>query len=532
MLFTSYAFIAFIAAVILLYYIIPKKTQWMFLLAASYIFYAFSGLSNFIFIFAVTISCYIIARVIERMKNKEDLAVEQKRDLWTKEERKKYRATQKKHRLWVLVLGLFINLGILAVIKYTAFAITNVNSLLSLFGAKELTIPSLILPMGISFFVFQSVGYIIDVYRGKTYAEKNIAKFALFVSFFPQIVQGPISRHSDLAEQLYTPHSFDGKKVKFGLQRIIWGFFKKLVIADRIMVAIKPLIAANSEYDGAYVFLLIIFYSVQIYADFTGGIDITIGIAESLGMKLAENFNHPFSSRTTKEYWNRWHMTMGSWFNDYIFLPLSVTKPLLKLSKSARSKKSKFMKGLGKRIPVYTATIVTWFTTGLWHGAAWNFIVWGMLNCLVILVSQEFEPLYRRVRGRFPKLVSSYPYHCFEATRTFLLMGLIRTLDCYRDVGTTFSKWGSMFTNFNWDEVLGNGLMNLGLSAADFVIIIVAVSVVAIVSKLTQMVDLREKLVDKTALSWLLAGTLLLAILLLGAYSIGYDASQFIYNQF
>ena len=129
MLFTSYAFIAFIAAVILLYYIIPKKTQWMFLLAASYIFYAFSGLSNFIFIFAVTISCYIIARVIERMKNKEDLAVEQNRDLWTKEERKKYRATQKKHRLWVLVLGLFINLGILAVIKYTAFAITNVNSL-------------------------------------------------------------------------------------------------------------------------------------------------------------------------------------------------------------------------------------------------------------------------------------------------------------------------------------------------------------------------------------------------------------------
>ena len=532
MLFTSYGFIIFLAAVIFLYYIIPKKTQWMFLLAASYIFYAFSGLWNFAFVFAVTLSCYIIARVIEKMKNKEDLAVEQNRENWTKEERKQYRAAQKKRRLWVLVLGLLINLGILAVIKYTAFAVTNVNSLLSLFGAKELNVPSLILPMGISFFVFQSVGYIIDVYRGKTFAEKNIAKFALFVSFFPQMVQGPISRHSDLAEQLYTPHKFDGKKVKFGLQRILWGFFKKLVIADRIMVAIKPLIAVDNGYDGAYVFLLIIFYSIQIYADFTGGIDITIGIAEALGMRLAENFNRPFSSRTTKEYWNRWHMTMGSWFNDYIFIPLSVTKPLLKISKKAREKNSKLMKGLGKRISVYTATTVTWFTTGLWHGAAWNFIVWGLLNCLVILVSQELEPLYRRFRGRFPKLVASYPYHCFEATRTFLLMGLIRTLDCYRDVGTTFSKWGTMFTKFNWNEIFGGGILDLGLNITDFVIIAIAVITVAIFSKLGQRRNIREELVDKTALSWILAGVFLFVVILFGAYSIGYDASQFIYNQF
>ena len=359
MLFTSYGFIVFLAAVFLVYYLCPPKRRWTVLLGASYIFYAFSGLWNFAFIISVTASCYVIARIIERMKNREDSAVEQNRDVWSKDERKLYRAKQKKRRLRVLVLGIVINIGILAVIKYTAFALTNVNSLLSLFAAGQFSIPNLILPMGISFFVFQSVAYIIDVYRGKTFAEKNIAKFALFVSFFPQLVQGPISRHSDLAKQLYEPRKFDGAKFKFGLQRILWGFFKKLVIADRIMVAIKPLISADNSYDGAYVFLLIIFYSIQIYADFTGGIDITIGIAEALGMKLAENFNRPFSSRTTKEYWNRWHITMGSWFNDYIFLPLSVTKPLLKLSKSIRSKKSKFMKGLGKRIPVYTATIVT-----------------------------------------------------------------------------------------------------------------------------------------------------------------------------
>lgn len=532
MLFTSYGFIAFLAAVLLLYYIVPKKTQWMLLLAASYFFYAFSGLWNFAFIISVTVSCYVIARIIERMKKSEDIAVEHNRDIWSKDERKLYRAKSKKRRLGVLILGVIINIGILAVIKYTAFAITNVNSLLSLFGAEKLSVPSLILPMGISFFVFQSVAYIIDVYRGKTFAEKNIARFALFVSFFPQLVQGPISRHSDLASQLYEPHKFDGVKVKFGLQRILWGLFKKLVIADRILVAIKPLISADSSYDGAYVFLLIIFYSIQIYADFTGGIDITIGIAEALGMRLAENFNRPFSSRTTKEYWNRWHMTMGSWFNDYIFLPLSVSKPLLKLSKSVRSKDNCFMKGLGKRIPVYTATIVTWLATGIWHGAAWNFVVWGMLNCLVILVSQECEPLYRRFRNKFPRLVASYPYHCFEATRTFLLMGLIRSLDCYRNVGVTFSMWGTMFTKFNWNEVFGGGIQELGLKAVDYVIIAVAVVIVFTVSKLGQKRDLRQALIGKTALSWTLTGVIIILIVLFGAYGMGYDASQFIYNQF
>ena len=225
-------------------------------------------------------------------------------------------------------------------------------------------------------------------------------------------------------------------------------------------------------------------------------------------------------------------MTMGSWFNDYIFLPLSVTKPLLKLSKSARSKNNRFMKGLGKRIPVYTATTVTWFATGLWHGAAWNFIVWGMLNCLVILVSQELEPLYRRFRNRFPRLVASYPYHCFEATRTFLLMGLIRSLDCYRNVGMTFSKWGSMFTKFNWHEVFGGGIQELGLKAVDYIIIAAAIVIVFTVSKLSEKRDLRQALVGKTALSWTLAGAMLIVVLLLGAYGMGYDASQFIYNQF
>ena len=173
----------------------------------------------------------------------------------------------------------------------------------------------------------------------------------------------------------YVPKTkFEGKNLKFGLQRMLWGYFKKLVIADRILIAIKTMVGDTQTYTGAYVFLLIILYSIEIYADFTGGIDITIGLAESLGIRVAENFNRPFSSVSTKEYWNRWHITMGSWFTDYVFNPLSVSKPMLKLSKVTRAKLGN---GFGKRISVYLATIVTWFLTGLWHGAAWNFIVWG-----------------------------------------------------------------------------------------------------------------------------------------------------------
>ncbi|MBP3370084.1 MAG: MBOAT family protein [Clostridia bacterium] len=527
MLFTSYGFILFIAILLGVYYIFPKKYQWTLLLAASYFFYAFSGIENFAFILFTTVSCFFVARIIEKRKNREDEYVANNKDTLDKEQRKAYRAKEKKKRFHILLLGLLLNFGMLAVIKYTAFALKNVNSVLKLFGVGGFGIPDLLLPLGISFFVFQSTGYLIDVYRGKTYAEKNIAKLALFVSFFPQIAQEPISRHGDLAAQLYEPHKFNAKSLKFGLQRILWGYFKKLVIADRILIVIKAMLNDTATFDGVYVILLILLYSAEIYADFTGGIDITIGLSEAMGIRLKENFNHPFSSRSTKEYWNRWHITMGSWFTDYVFYPLSVTKPMMKLSKWSRAHLGNTV---GKRLPVYLATTVTWFLTGLWHGAAWNFIVWGLLNCLVILVSQEFEPLYRRFRNKFPRLTASYGYHCFEATRTLLLMGLIRSLDCYANVGLTFKMWGSMFTLRNWSECFGGQIFELGLELKDYVVLAVAIIIVAIVSRLSQNRDLREWLYGRTTLSWTLSILLLLAIILFGAYGIGYDASQFIYT--
>jgi D-alanyl-lipoteichoic acid acyltransferase DltB (MBOAT superfamily) len=181
-------------------------------------------------------------------------------------------------------------------------------------------------------------------------------------------------------------------------------------------------------------------------------------------------------------------------------------------------------------VPVYLATIVTWFLTGLWHGAAWNFIVWGLLNCLVILVSQELEPLYSRFRKKFPRLTSSYAYGNFCAVRTFLIMGVIRSLDCYRDVGLTFRLWGTMFTTFNWGQMLSN-ISVLGLALADYIILAVGILVIFTVSKISANGSIREKLYERPVLCWTLCGALFICIILFGAYSIGYDATQFIYGE-
>lgn len=529
MQFTSVSFLLFAALTLLLYFTVPKTKQWWVLLAASYVFYFFAGAEYLIFILYTTVVTYVTARLMQKRADAEDAQVEANRAIWEKAERKAFRAREKKKRLHILAVGLLLGFGMLAVLKYTAFALTGVNSVLSLFTASRVTVPSLLLPLGISFYTFQSMGYLIDVYRQKARAEGNFARLALFVSFFPQLIQGPISRFGDLGKQLFEPHPFDGFRFRSGLVRVVWGFFKKLVVADTASIAVKELIGNTQAYTGVYVVLLILLYSAQIYGDFTGGIDITVGLSEMMGIRLAENFDRPFSSRSTKEYWRRWHMTMGTWFTDYVFYPLSVCTSMQKLSKWSRKTLGE---QIGKRVPVYLATIVTWFLTGLWHGAGLNFIVWGLLNCLVILVSQELQPLYTRFNQRLPRLVSSKPWEKWQTVRTFLLMGLIRSLDCYRDVPLTFRLWGSIFTDFNWNELFSGGLTSFGFSWADWGVLLGGVLLIWAVSRAQGDKPLRERLATRPVLFTACVCLLAVLILVFGAYGIGYDASQFIYNQF
>ena len=544
MLFTSYGFLGFLLVLFLLYYLIPKKYQWMLLLAASYIFYFMAGAYCLIYILVTTVTVYLLGCKIENLREEQSRFLKEHKAELGKEEKKAYKSGIKKRQWRALLIGLFINLGILAAVKYTNFAIYNVNMVLGLFGSeRQFGFLDIALPMGISFYTFQALGYIIDVYRGTSKAERNPFKFALFVSFFPQLVQGPISRFEDLSKTLYAEHAFNAKTVSFGLQRILWGFFKKLVIADRILVGVNEIVKNPESYGGAYVFVGMMFYALELYADFTGGIDITIGVAQVLGITVTENFDRPYFSKSIKEYWRRWHITMGTWFTDYIFYPISVCKPMLKFSKFSREH---FGEAIGKRMPVYLSSFAVWLATGIWHGASWNFVVWGLGNWVVIMISQELTPLYQKFHAKVNGMVNrkkgadkqfvlenNGAYRLFQIIRTILLMSCLRSFDCYRDVPLTFRMFGSMITGGNWHVLWDGSLLGLGLGAVDYAILAVGLLLLISVSLIQRSGSVREKIAAKPyPVRFAVWYGLFLIVLLMGAYGIGYDASQFIYNQF
>ena len=515
------------AVVLLAYYLVPKKAQWPLLLVASYIFYWCASPWYLLFIGVTTVSTYGISRLLERVNATQKAYLAEHKAELDKEAKKAYKAKMKAKKWHLLLICLIFNLGILSVTKYTNFVINNINAFLS--GSSKLALVDMIVPLGISFYTFQSMGYIIDVYRDKQPAQKNFFKLALFVSFFPQLAQGPISRYGDLSKTLYEPHGFDRKTVSYGLMRILWGYFKKVVIADRLVTGVIALVGGQ-QYNGAYVVVAMLFYAFQLYCDFTGGIDITIGIAQTMGINLTENFNLPYFSKNIKEYWNRWHITMGSWFTDYIFYPISVCKPMLKLSKWSREHLGP---AVGKRVTVYLSSFAVWLTTGIWHGAAWNFIVWGIMNWVVIMASQELEPLYAKFHSRF-KVKGKAPYEVFQIVRTILLMSAIRMFDCYRDVPLTFQMVGSMFTRFNFHILWDGSLLQLGLSGAEYILLAVCLLVVLGVSLFkVKFGSIRDALYAKPkVLFYGVMIVLFVAIIIFGAYGIGFDSSQFIYNQF
>ncbi len=411
---------------------------------------------------------------------------------------------------------------------HTNFFISNINTFLS--PDSALGFLNIAVPMGISYYTFMSMSYIIDVYREKAEPQRNIFKYALFVSFFPQVVQGPISRYGDLSKTLYSGAAFDWDNINNGARRVLWGFFKKLVIANRLLPAVNALSECPDEFQGVYVLFNILLYAVTLYADFTGGIDITIGAAEMMGVRLKENFDRPFYSFNIADYWRRWHITMGTWFKDYLFYPMTVSKPMLKFSKYMRGK---FGGGIGKRAPVYIVTMVLWFMTGLWHGATWNFIVWGLVNGAVILISQELSPLYERFHKRF-KFSRTKGYAAFQILRTFWLMGAIRMFDRYDGVGNTLRMLASAITKFDINDFITRGVEVLGLSTSGYLSAGIGVAVMLLASFMSRGgISARERLARAAwPLRYLAVGALFFMILIFGAYGLGYDAAQFIYNQF
>lgn len=518
----SFGFLLFAAALLAVYYLIPKKGQWMLLLAASYCFYLWAGIEYLGFILLTTVSTYITTMVMTANQEKQAKYLEENKANLSREERKAYKAKGKKTNKVYMIICLVLNFSILAVCKGLL-----IEPFKTAASGSTFSFLSLGWPLGISFYMFQSMGYVVDVYRQTTQVERNPLKLALFVSFFPQLIQGPISKFGQLAPQLYAPKKFDGKQLSFGLQRMLWGYFKKLVVADRILAAVKVL--REPQYVGVAFFILTVFYAIQIYADFTGGIDIVVGLAQALGIKMPENFIRPYFSKNIAEYWRRWHISLGEWMKDYIFYPISVSQPMLKLSKAARKRMGNF----GKRLPVYVASIATWFVTGIWHGLTPNFVLWGMLNCFFIVASEECSGLYGKFHGRF-HLKEKKWYGGFEILRMFILMNLIRIVDLFPRVGDYFSRMGSLFTTFNFHVLWDGTMMKLGLSGLDYIILAGAIVLVFVISLIQEKKgSVRELLWQKPAfVRHALIFALLIIVLLMGSYGMGYNAGAFIYTGF
>lgn len=529
MLFTSYAFLGFTGLLLVLYYLLPKRCQWPLLLAWSCLFYLAAGPKYILYILTTALTVWFAGVRLGEDAQKTAAFLKGEGAELSREEKKAYKDGRKRVRRRILAGCLTLNIGILAVVKYLNFAIANVDRLLSLWGGSGLNYVNLALPLGISFYTFQAAGYLVDVYRGTVEPERDPLKFILFVSFFPQLIQGPISRFGDLGKTLYSPHDFDKKQVSFGLQRMLWGYFKKLVVADRLAGAVLTLVGDPGTYRGAWAAVGMVLYTVQLYADFTGGIDVTIGLAQSLGITVKENFLRPYFSKSLKEYWRRWHISMCSWFRDYLFYPLSTSPALRSFTKWARRRLGD---KVGRRLPVYVSSFVVWFSTGLWHGASWNFIVWGLLNYAVLMISEELEPLYARFHARF-SVDGRLWYRIFQVGRTFLLICVLNIFDCYAALGDTVGAIASVFTVRNWSLLWDGSLLKLGLTGLDWAIAGTGCALMLGVSLVQRSGSVRERITQKPYwVKFALWYGLFLAVLLMGAYGVGYDQSQFIYNRF
>ena len=484
----------------LLYYALPKRAQWPLLLAASLGFYALAGWWSFLFVVFTVASSYLVALRIETLRRKQKATVKAHRDNMTRDDRKAFNARQKKiQRRW-LILGMALNFGLLAAVKIweTPWVIDRLGL-------------NLIVPLGISFYTFRIMGYLIDVFWGKIEAQRNPLKLGLFTMFFPYVLMGPISRYGYVSETLLAEKRIDWDLFGRGLQRMIWGYFKVMVIGFRLRIAVDVLAYTPGEFSGMFAFFAMLVWSAALYADFTGGIDIAIGAGECLGVRMEENFISPFRAKDIFDYWRRWHITMGTWFRDYVFYPMSVAKP---------------MRRLPTRVKVHIATFVTWFTTGIWHGVRWNFIVWGLANGVVIMISQELKPLYERFHKKFPKM-QGRGYDWFQIVRTFLLLTFIRSFDIYMDVPLTFRHFGSLITRpqfGNFFRYFGEHGEWFGLAPADWLVAAVGVAILIAVPWFR-----RDDKKRPPAIFW---AALVLAILVFGIYGLDFDVADFFYMQF
>ncbi len=511
MTFTSAVFLLFIVICVGVYYLCPKRFRWITLLVFSYVFYLWGGIGVLGYILFTTVTTYLTGVCIGSIKPLDD----------TKESRK--RAKRRKKNLAALVLVL--NFGLLYFVKYWNFTldILHVNARVLRFN--------ILLPLGISFYIFQSMGYIVDLVRDKYPPQKNFFKFALFVSFFPQLTQGPISRYDSLSCQLYNGNTFSFCNLKEGIKLMVWGYIKKLVIADRAAVAVCAIIDNYTAYRGSVILFGVVLYCMQLYCDFSGGIDIARGAARLFGIDMAQNFKRPLFATSLTDFWRRWHITLGAWLKDYLFYPITLSKPFISLGKFIRRHiKSK----AGKILPTSIATFIIYFVIGIWHGASWKYIAFGFWNGSLITLALLFEPFFARTKDKLSINDSSLWYRILCIVRTCIIIVLGRYITRASGVSEAMDMLWRTVQDFGITSLLDGTLLTFGLTLYDYMVILFGV-IVVFVFELCEEIGfiLTKKIEEKGSLGVFILSFFAVVILLyFGIFRGNYISSEFIYKQF
>ncbi len=502
MLFNSFHYLMFFPVVVAVFYLFPKKSrktptmQWIWLLICSYYFYMSWNAVYAILMAFSTLVTYASGLLIGRANHLED-------------ERTKLRLK----RLWV-VLCIGINLSILFFFKYYNFVAANLNGLLSALGIGE-AVPahSYLLPVGISFYTFQALGYSIDVYRGEIPAEKNLGKYAVFVSFFPQLVAGPIERSKNLLGQFNEKHTFDYDRIKSGLVLMLWGYFQKMVIADRAAGVVDIVYNNYTSSNGVQIIVATVLFAVQIYCDFAGYSNIAIGSARILGFRLMDNFKQPYFALSIQDFWRRWHVSLSTWFRDYVYIPLGGNR--------------------GSKLKKYRNLFITFLVSGLWHGASWNYAIWGGLHGAYQIVGSTLRPHKEKLFAGWTTPIKARILKWVKIVVTFVLVDFAWIF--FRAPGglDALNIIQRMVVTFNPHDLLKRSSYLIGIDLFNALVLIIAIIVLFAVDYFSPRYDLQQRLFSLRAGGrWVVYYASVLAVLLFGIIFSSSTQAQFIYFQF
>ncbi|MDE6622586.1 MAG: MBOAT family protein [Lachnospiraceae bacterium] len=490
MVFNSYSFFIFFPIVVLIHFVLPKRVQQIWLLVASYYFYMNWDARYVLLLLFSTAVTYLSGIVMERVQ----------RD---------------RQRRAMVAVSFVLNIGVLFFFKYFDFAVDSVNLVLMHIG---LSIPkpdfNVLLPVGISFYTFQALSYTMDVYRKDISAEQNFFRYALFVSFFPQLVAGPIERSRNLLGQVNQTHRFDYDKMREGLLIMLWGYFLKLVVADRVAIVVNTVYGDYTQYGGVYIIVASVLFAVQIYCDFAGYSTIAIGAARILGFQLMENFDCPYFSLSIGEFWRRWHISLSSWFRDYLYIPLG------------GNRKGKLIK--------YRNLIIVFLVSGLWHGAAGTYVVWGLIHGIYQVIGGITRPVRDKLNRALELKPDSIGHRFLSGIVTFCLVDFAWVFFRAESIGAAIAMIKSMVHIGNI-SILGNGgLYDLGLSSKNFKILLLGIVVIIFADYMKYKgIKIREViLAQELWCRWLCYLAAFWFIFIFGVWGGSYDASSFIYFQF